>query len=291
MDLSVKAKQAIMALIRSGFNKNGWCPSAKINVFKLFIRPLMEYGMQVHLYDQKSMELFEKSQQLGLRIAFGVPWNTSKTALKRLSCLESMKCRNETLNAKFATELFQRSDTSLPAFLMIQNQIHVSKSIAAKWKKRNKNYHRFVQSDYGGLKQLIKTIRYENVSQDDLGRTQVSDAISVHANLKHSDLLFWNGAQDAQTKRQLIEWRLGRIAYHQPCASCNQPLSRKHAVMCSGAEDYLMDLFPDIQLPSSNTIIDTILNLFYFKNKSYVYNVVSEAISAIQGTCILHTRV
>ena len=70
IDFSTKAKNSIMALIKAGFNKNGWCASAKIKVYKLFIRPLMEYGMQIHLYGQKDIELFEKTQQLALRIAF-----------------------------------------------------------------------------------------------------------------------------------------------------------------------------------------------------------------------------
>ena len=85
-----KAKATIMMLVRYGFNKNNWCPSAKINVYKLFIRSQMEYGMQVNLYSKHNLETFEKTQQLALRIAYGVPWNTSKTALKRLSCLETM---------------------------------------------------------------------------------------------------------------------------------------------------------------------------------------------------------
>jgi hypothetical protein len=55
--------------------------SAKIDVYKLFVRHLLEYGMQVTLYDSKSIQLFERTQQLALRIAFGLPWNTSKTAL------------------------------------------------------------------------------------------------------------------------------------------------------------------------------------------------------------------
>ena len=45
-DFSSKATNSIMALIKAGFNRNGWCASAKIKVYKLFIRPLMEYGMQ-----------------------------------------------------------------------------------------------------------------------------------------------------------------------------------------------------------------------------------------------------
>ena len=62
-----------MSLMRIGFNKRTWAPAAKIDVYKIFIRPLYEYGMQVHLYDLKQIQTFEKSQQLALRVAFEYP--------------------------------------------------------------------------------------------------------------------------------------------------------------------------------------------------------------------------
>ena len=65
------------------------------------------------------------------------------------------------------------------------------------------------------LKNAIKEIRLENITQENFGMTGVSDAIAVHKSLKHSAILYWDGVQDAQVKQELIQWRLGRIAYHQ----------------------------------------------------------------------------
>ena len=121
-----------MALTRIGFNKKTWAPSAKIDVYKLFIRPLLEYGMQVTLYDSKAMDLFERTQQLALRIAYGVPWNTSKPALKRLSCLESIKSRNHLLNAKFLWKLKNQGDDTLPAFQTFKDSLENNKSLTYK---------------------------------------------------------------------------------------------------------------------------------------------------------------
>ena len=80
--LAEKAKKSLMSLIRIGFNKSTWDGSSKINVYKL--RPVMEYGMQCHLYNSASIKFLQRIQMGSLRIAFGVPWNCSKTALKRL---------------------------------------------------------------------------------------------------------------------------------------------------------------------------------------------------------------
>ena len=79
-----------------------------------------------------------------------------------------------------------------------------------------------------------------------------------------------------------VEWPFIKIAAIVVASS----LSRKHAVIiCSGAED---STFPDIiDLPQSNTLIDTILNQFFFKDDSAVYAAVYKAIQGIRKTCLL----
>jgi hypothetical protein len=138
-NMAQKAKGALMSLISHGFNKNSWCPSAKIDVYKLFIRPIMEYGMQTHLYNKNDIDKFEKIQQLALRIAYAVPWNTSKTAMKRLSCLESMECRNEILNARFIFRMINPPYEKTPASELFTHQLASKKGYAFEWKKDNKH--------------------------------------------------------------------------------------------------------------------------------------------------------
>ena len=129
VDLNTKAKSTIIALMNIGFNKNGWAPAAKITVYKLFIRSILEYGMQIHLYEGKVLNEFEKTQFLALRILYGVSWNTSKNGLKRLSCIESMQCRNEILNAKFIRNL---KDKKIPACRLMNMNLSNKKSIYAR---------------------------------------------------------------------------------------------------------------------------------------------------------------
>jgi hypothetical protein len=289
--LALKAKNVTMALIRIGFNKKTWAPSAKIDVYKLFIRPLLEYGMQINLYDSRSTQLFEKTQQLALRIAYGVPWNTSKTALKRLSCLESVKSRNHLLNAKFLWKLKTQADDTLPAFKTFRDSLDNNKSLTYEWRKFNQYYHRLINLSTLSIKKEIKLIRQENIEQDDMGHTNVSSAIPVNKNLARSAILSWTGIEDMTIKLELIQWRLGRIAFHQDCQRCGESLSRKHAVICSGAEEFLDSKFPDIQVPASQTIIDAILNKFFNNNVRTVFLEIFEAIQGIRKACLLQTVV
>jgi hypothetical protein len=202
--MTTKANAVIMALARYGFNKSDWCPSAKIDVYKLFIRSQMEYGMQAHLYNTSDIKMFEKTQQLALRVAYGVPWNTSKTALKRLSCLESMKCRNLLLNARFVRPILLDHLQDIPASEIFHAVLSQRKSLAFKWKLGNPYIERLKRVNDKSLKRVIKEIRYENVEQEKFGLTGVSDAIAVHKSLKHSAILYWDGIQESQVKQELI---------------------------------------------------------------------------------------
>jgi hypothetical protein len=193
--MSQKAQAIVMLLAKKGFNKNTWCPAVKIRVYKLFIRPLMEYGMQCTLYNCKQLKLFEKTQQLALRIAYGVPWNTSKTALKRLSCLESMEFRNHILNSRFIYKALRHGDENIPAVAYMMKRELCYKSLIYKWIAFNPLLNRIINLDSKKMKTEVLLLRYENVKNDTLGHTGVSNAIRVDPSLKLSSVLTWNGLE------------------------------------------------------------------------------------------------
>jgi len=82
-----KAKGAIMVMAKIGFNKSTWDPSACFDVYKLFIRPIMEYALQVTILPSKLLDILQRTQFMALRIIYGASWNTSKAELAKLSCL------------------------------------------------------------------------------------------------------------------------------------------------------------------------------------------------------------
>ena len=56
---------------------------------------------------------------------------------------------------------------------------------------------------------------------------------------------------------------------------------------CSGAEDYLIGVFPDIEIPPVNTIIDAVLNTNLIKGSKEIWKHLFEAIQGIRRTCLL----
>ena len=55
--------------------------------------------------------------------------------------------------------------------------------------------------------------------------TRISDSIPVSNGLKLSSILFWKSEEDGEIFRNLVRWRLGRIAYHQQCLNFSRDSS------------------------------------------------------------------
>jgi hypothetical protein len=284
-----KATNAIMLLAKKGFNKFTWCPSVKIGVYKIFVRSIMEYGMQCHIYSSKDIKLFEKTQQLALRIAYGVPWNTSKTALKRLSCLESIKFRNQLLNSRFILKSLLRGDKSIPAVAYMMEKLDNRKTIIYQWKHFNPTYSEVHGLDEKKARKELSILRYNNIQNEELGLTGISNSIQVDPSMKLPSILSWDGEEDSKIKLEIIQWRLGRVAYHQHCLNCHRAqLSRRHALECSGVDENLFNEFQNINLTQSSNILDSILNHFKFERDTKILEKISVAIQTIKRVC-LHT--
>jgi len=119
---------------------------------------------------------------------------------------------------------------------------------------------------------------------ESFGHSNISNDILVLPNLKKSSILFWNGVQDAKIKREIIDWRLGRIAHHQKCFICNGVLSRKHAISCSGADVYLKDIL--VIFNYSSNLIDGLLNQYFINNNLEIYQKICVVIQGIKKTCL-----
>jgi hypothetical protein len=71
------------------------------------------------------------------------------------------------------------------------------------------------------------------------------------------------------------------------CGRCNGYLSRKHAVLCSGAEDFLLQEFPDLEILAVHTVVDSLLNTYLLKGTNAIWEAIQEAIKGIRRTCLL----
>jgi hypothetical protein len=123
----VKAQGVTKLLGDVGMNGNGWVYSASALAYKMFIRPVLEYGIALKPLSTKEVEPLQKCQSAALRKILGAPSNTSIGAMHALLLMEPMSHRNLILNAQFSARLFNNNDQSIPAVRIWWNKIAMGK--------------------------------------------------------------------------------------------------------------------------------------------------------------------
>ena len=133
---SRKVESAVMQIVKNGYSSKYWSPGIKLSVYKQFIRPTAEYGLQIKILENSDIDTLEAAQLKASRILLQLPWNCSIQAIRRLFCMESMQCRNKILNAKFLRNLKTLKE-SLQISRLYNFAFNYSKSIFKECVKRN----------------------------------------------------------------------------------------------------------------------------------------------------------
>jgi hypothetical protein len=185
---------------------------------------------------------------------FSVAKSTSIAALHRITCIPPLLHRNVELQARYFARLHNNQDSDIPAvklyWKMKQSEIS-NESLINNLNKKNYLFGKaslinqvgrmFGQAlpIVGFTKKILKEARLNAIlDMNKENSTNVAAMVEVNKNLVLSHLLKRNNLR-RNVQRRIILWKLGRIAYHQVCA-CGEEASRKHVVICSGADVYLM---------------------------------------------------
>jgi hypothetical protein len=291
---SRKMEASVMQIAKNGYASKYWSAGIKLSVYKQFVRPAGEYGLQLKILEKSDLDFLEAAQLKAARILLQMPWNCSIQAIRRLFCMESMQCRNKILNAKFARNLKILKE-NLQISRLVKFASIMPKSVYSEFAKHNE-YFRDLEniSQESLLRRKIQEIRRRDILDSKKGckstsrtSTRISDSIPVEKSLKLSSILFWRNEDEGEVNRNLIRWRLGRIAFHQECLNCNREnLSRKHAVLCSGVDQALFEKYEEVESFYSQNILDTLLNKYMYGNHLTIWKDISWAINQIQKLCL-----
>ena len=293
-----KMESSIMQLVKGGYSSKYWSSGIKFGVYKQFIRPTAEYGLQLKIMDTSVLDALEATQLKASRILLQLPWNCSIQAIRRLFCMESMQCRNKILNAKFLRSMHRLEDY-VQITRLVQITSTEAKSIYKDCLKRNEFIRDLeTASTKSELRCKIRNIRRSDILDAKKGcksstkpSTRISDSIPVSKSLRLSSILFWKTEEEGEIQRDLVRWRLGRIAFHQECLNCNrESLSRKHATLCSGIDQVLFDKYQEIESFYSQNILDTLLNKYMYGNHISIWKDISWSINQIQKLCLGFTN-
>ena len=272
-----KAQTMTNIIAGVGMNGTGFSPEASVRIYKQFIRPIMEYGLQLKVQNQTNEKKMQKVQNSALRSILSANRNTSVAALHRLLKIERIRKRNQILNATYYGRLHNSEDRRIPAVRLYsaratlptnhartrRNQINGQReqslinlvSENPVWpliKKRPMILHQFGIAT-GDLPPLSKEeknrLKLKDLIEMEKSSTNVAGVIPCD-DLKINELLTSKADFDPENYRKhrvaIQKWLTGGVANHQTCEKCGNELTRKHSIICSGALITLQQQFPNL---------------------------------------------
>lgn len=204
-------------------------PLAKLGVYRAFIRPTMEYGLQLVKPLKSAMQALERVQNRALRSCLALPWNASISAMLGATAMPTLMQRATCLAIRFALSLRSKDASFLASHAgnsktvrMLSKAVedHPVMTAALSLPPRLRAqamgpvYHQLWSSSRNGV--VAERMEKPNWSPDAI--------LSV---------------EDRRVRYRLLGWRFC-LTFGAPdlCSRCPETrCSWKHAVVCSGADE------------------------------------------------------
>jgi hypothetical protein len=297
-----KAKGVIRVMGNLGMNINGFSPEASSRLYKSFIRPVMEYGLQLKTLSKDEINLYQKTQNMALRQILSVPRNTSIEAMHKLLLIETMEVRNRILNLQFVGKLHNSTDKYVPAVRIWRSQLQdlPKKSLTeqsrknplwteGKWRNLlftplGANVPEICVLDEKKKKELVR----KSIMDLAKNETNVAGVLELNDTEKHRFVLKSSTQITRPRRITIVRWLVGAVAMHQLCRSCDLgvELNREHAVMCSGAGAFLSQIYTAIPQISRYNKIDYLLNTYRQSSEETAYENIEQAIGMVYRNCL-----
>lgn len=291
-----KHVQSLTGLIGSlGMHGTGFSTQAALRIYKTFIRPTLEYGLQLKIVDKETINILEKAQVDALRTIFSASMNTSIGALHKLSCMESMELRNQILNMNFMGRIHHIDNDQIPAHSRWKygwanlNEIPHA-SLIKQFYQDNMILHHLgnIPNTISDLDKKAIVLAELNNRDCDTNPPNVSSSITVDKNLELRGCFQEDVITDRKTRILINLWLTGRVAVHQQCRKSNEIVTRKHAIECSNIIEQLNRIHPDFTVNSSSryNALDQAFQFFYSSKESEIYSKIAACIQKIYIECL-----
>ena len=301
---TTKAQRAIGVFRDGGMNLGGFTPSASIQIFKAFIRPIYEYGMSLGVYKGEQLEQMQRVQNLGLRSIFSAARNTSIAAMHKLARIPMVKFRNQEIAARFGAQLHNNTCRKITAVRLWWNGLQTARprsSLIQHTTVKNPLWHKQKKLNHYGLNLtndqnpvlLPSTItkraewNAEHLAALETNPERIAGAIQTDRNDKLRSLLK-PGIVTKKERIAIVKWILGGVATHQStCKICDQELSRAHAIECAEVGQILLPKYEDIiDQELQLNMIDQVLNHYRNSIDPAVYKDIFQCVKRIYTRCL-----
>jgi hypothetical protein len=317
-------RQISTFLKAKGMSLGGWKPSSCLTLFKVFLRPVMEYGIALDILPKEILATMQKAQNQSLRNMLSAAHTTSIAGMHALLNIPPVEFRNKHLFSKFHANIARISRSEdieeeierpviVEMFKKQSEMLEIPNSLLGNsW---NSTYWNEIHETEEQTPNPDPTIQTTELSREErldrlrmasprcVGKLQrkyikkmikkrgnVADNIRITDNKKAHPLISSEWIP-RQTQTHLIFWRLGRVAYHQECLNCpvtsRQELSRQHALECANVIPMIMLSFPQLISDSNRTMMDIAMDqLAYEERDVHQLNTLADAVIEIKKKCL-----
>jgi hypothetical protein len=312
-DRAAKANARTLLFGRNGMNLNGATIEASVVLYKQFIRPMLEYGIQ--FMDDKGMKILQRAQENALRKMFNANRNSSRAALHLLARVEHLRERQVLIQASFFGFLHNNNNSSIPAVKIWWNSLMNGnsktsqitrmldkKSIFHVIPRRNHMVNKLTRMDPNTTPTPIlnavvrEAAKLKGRKELKITKQGIADSLNEY-NTKNYRFILSDISLPNQIRSDVIKWLIGNVCWHMKCLNClgNNELSRQHGLECSGVEQEIKIIFDydynrfkeaNVERNSKITVLDAILfKARDFRNPTF-YELISRWIVLIQTRCL-----
>ena len=274
------ATNRIQWMGKKGMNAYGWRPIMSLNIYKAFIRPMMEYGLALQLVPKSILKQLQNVQNLALRRIASVNRSTSIAGLHTIFGLENMEERNELLHMKYFNTIINGYKKDHPVGVVIGQEMKVIRrlkggSLLKKFTKHSK-WKDTVVAGGNPTKEDLEHSRVDGIINIKNKGGKTSDKLSLH-NMGRPHVIFTNAVHlSRQQVHHLIQWLLGKINNHLGnCKICGKKLSTEHILQCGGANRMIIQFcrrFKIALTPLDTTLVKKMDRLVHIVGKKNEFN-------------------
>ena len=254
--LALKGRQAANLLISLGINSRGYLENTKRNIYKAFIRPCLEYGLQLMEPTKRNAKVLETVQNDVLRIILGMPKCANIREMRKFMILPEIEHRQHRLQGQWLRRTERAPINSMIGAIVKYRENRRSnrskksifrraeKNPLVKMLKRRLEEEEIGETNHRGQqkvwKKVIKKTEFQSIFGEIEESNEDDESQIIHLTMETAKrrLKSWSKAKIPEDHRRLgTRWMLGKAGYGEPqiCRRCNlHRVTTKHIELCFG---------------------------------------------------------
>jgi hypothetical protein len=308
-----KAARGVVSTMQSiGLNITGWAPAAAARIYIAFIRPTMEYGVELKLPTPTLTTMYQRTQNMALRTICSATGNTSVAAMHRLLGIQMFKERAAELNFLSAARFHNNDDASVIGVDIWRRALQPQRAApqADSLPRHTMHWNPLAEEFRPQLMDHTavpltrvspevrpcpltaterKARRIRGLAMLDANTTGIAASVKVREDGKPHHLLTVESKVSRPDRVSITRWQLGMVAAHQECKKCGEEVSREHAVQCAGvmADGEFAGMVAAVPLGErvGRTEIDMVINHSAEEMSLQVAEVLVRVIDGIEQIC------